>query len=359
MRGLIRMWHMTESRLESRLNTGVLSASCVGVPGFIRAGICVLAAIVTMGLLLEAAPISAQEDDDDETYEEEAASTVRDADDRRYGDDGTAGWMPSMAISWGIYSQSINGRTFMDPEIPQGDGDSLISTMFQFNGKLHTPLQLKGVPLKPRVFLSAGYQLPLADELIAERIDDSFDQAIGGDVPDFRDNCPTNVPGPNPPPINNPNLEATTCSIRVRNRVTVDAAWYVGVGVDLTVPVLESQFHIMPAFEYYGLAAHTVGDFERSSSGTQLPTNVQQANVVGNSEIYHGVSPSLTLSVDVFDDGPWRWSLFLQTRVVFLLTDPLTKATSSGGVRDVTFVSELDDFIAQGTGGIQLQWTGR
>jgi hypothetical protein len=319
-------------------------------------------ALLMIVLIVPASPSFAQDTGEETTGTETEAETETAAARRRNSReerDRTAAWMPSFALSWGFFSQSIDGRTrSTETPIAPDSGDSYLSTGFQFEGKLHTPLQLD-IPGKPRIFLAAGFQLPLAKELIAQKIDTSFDQRIGQVDLDFQANCPTNLPGPLPGGITNPNNLATTCSLEIRNRVTIDAAWYVGVGVDITIPILDGQFHISPAFEYYGLAAHTVGDFERSSSGPQIDTFIEQANVVGNSEIYHGVSPSLALSVDVYEDGPWRWSIFLQSRVVFLLTDPLTKASGEFGTNQLTFVSELDDFLVQGTGGIQLQWTGR
>ena len=81
--------------------------------------------------------------------------------------------------------------------------------------------------------------------------------------------------------------------------------------------------------------------------------------MVGDPEVYHGISPSLTLSVDLFEEGPWRWSMFLQGRAVFVLNDPNTRAGTALGTNQIDFFTDLDDLIAQGTGGIQLQWTGR
>ena len=267
-------------------------------------------------------------------------------------------WLPSLAISWGAYSQAMDGTTTSSiSSITPSTGDSLITTMFQFEGKLHTPLQLD-VPSKPRLFVTLGLQIPLADELIAERIDESFDVGDAG----FASNCPANIPGPNPTPDPN-NGNSTTCSLSIRNRVSIDAMWYAGLGVDFTVPVLDDQFHVSPALEYYGFAAQTVGEFKRSTGGTEnnvrLDDFIEGADVVGDPEVYHGISPSLTLSVDVFEEGPWRWSMFLQGRAVFVLNDPDTQARTSLGSNQIDFFTELDDVIAQGTGGIQIQWTGR
>ncbi len=313
--------------------------------------------VLLVGTLISATSSFAQDAEDAQDAEEaEGGEAVSESGAKSRRDrNEEVGWMPSLAISWGIYSQSIDGTTSSTESIfAPGTGDSLITTMFQFEGKVHTPFQLD-VASKPRLFLTAGVQIPLADELIAERIDESFDRGRPG----FDQNCPDTIPGPTPPPIANPGLNASTCSLKIRNRVTIDAMWYAGLGVDFTLPILDSQFHIAPAVEYYGLSAHTVGDFERSSSGLNLDDLVETANSVGNSEIYHGISSSLTMSVDLLENGPWRWSMFLQGRVVFLLTDPFTSTRSTTGTNEILFVSDLDDFVAQGTGGIQLQWTGK
>lgn len=276
-------------------------------------------------------------------------------DDRARADEAreSLSWMPSLAVSWGAYSQSMDGTTISsESTITPSTGDSLITTMFQFEGKLHTPLQLD-VPSRPRLFVTVGLQIPLADELIAERINESFDRGDPGSS--FADNCPDTIPGPTPPDQG----QASTCSLAIRNRVSIDAMWYAGLGVDFTIPVMESQFHVSPALEYYGFAAQTVGEFQRSTSGPQLDDLLELADVVGDPEVYHGISPSLTLSVDVFEEGPWRWSMFLQGRAVFVLNDPNTQAGTALGTNQIDFFTDLDDVIAQGTGGIQLQWTGR
>jgi hypothetical protein len=286
----------------------------------------------------------------------EGSPEPRDSEDSDKG----AGWMPSLAISWGAFSQSIDGETLSsEGDLEPGTGDSFITTLFQFEGKLHTPFQLDIPSLgKPRLFVTAGVQIPLADELTAERIDEGFND----DQPGFAENCPPSIPlipAPDPGNPRPPTGVTETCSLEVRNRLTMDAMWYLGLGVDFTLPILESQFHISPAFEYYGLSVQSVGKYKRSSSATGVDNLDEEVQVVGNSDTYHGISPSLTLSVDLYDDGPWRWSMFLQSRVVFMMTDADVSAQTSLGSNNITFDGELDNFIAQGSGGIQLQWTGK
>ena len=271
-------------------------------------------------------------------------------------DDSEADWMPSLALSYGAYSQSISGNTTSSSSQIRGrPGDSLITQFFQFEGQVYTPLKLDDIVTKPRLFLSAGVQIPLAEGLIAERVDESYDRGST----QFAQVCPNNLPGPSPPPVTNPNLLSDTCALTIRNKVTLEAMWYLGFGVDFTLPIDKDQFHISPAVEYYGYAVETVGEVTRATSGTAVDDLVEQSKVTGNAKVYHGISSSLTTSVDVFEQGGWRWSMFVQGRVVFLLNDPYTSASTSLDSTDFTFVSGLDDFIAQGTGGFRVQWTGK
>lgn len=257
------------------------------------------------------------------------------------------GWLPSIALSYGVYSQAIEATTSATRTPILGEpSDSLLSEMFQIELQLHTPLQLVDFPLKPRLFLTGGVQIPLAEGNIAERFDESFD-APGFT---FRRYCPSSVPGG----------VVQTCSVSVRNNITLNAAWYAGFGVDFNLPFgHERQFHISPAVEYYGISIQTEGEYQRSISGTGFDDVVEQANTVGNAEVFHGISTSLTASVDLFEERGLRWSMFLQGRVAFLLNDPPTSGTSNLGANTITFVSEVDDLVAQGTGGFRIQWTGK
>ncbi len=257
------------------------------------------------------------------------------------------GWLPSIALSYGVYSQAIEGMTSATTSPIFGEpSDSLLSEMFQIELQLHTPLQLEDFPLKPRLFLTGGVQIPLAEGNIAERFNNSFDAGSSA----FSNYCPSSVPGG----------VVQTCSVSVRNNITLNAAWYAGFGVDFNLPFgYERQFHISPAVEYYGIAIQTEGEYERSISGTGFDDVVEQANTVGNAEVFHGISTSLTASVDLFEERGLRWSIFLQGRVAFLLNDPPTSGTSNLGSNTITFVSEVDDLVAQGTGGFRIQWTGK
>ena len=310
---------------------------------------------------------SAAARDADAEYEEDYSAQEAAIREARASRDETLAFIPSLAMSWGSYNQSISGAT--SQLLPDGTGgtrtapferatgDSLITEYFQFTGRLHTPLKLDDFPAKPRLFLSGGVQIPLASGLIAERIDTTFTRRPPGqtfDTPDYTDNCPDVIPGPL-----GPDIPSNECAMTIRNRVSIDAMWFAGLGVDLTIPAFDTNFHIMPAVEYYGLSIQTLGEFDRTTIGTSTNDVVESTSSVGDAEIYHGVSISLAVGVDVFEEGPWLWSVFIQGRTVFLLNEPQISATGDTAFGQIRYDSAIDDLIFQGSGGFQIQYTGK
>jgi len=287
--------------------------------------------------------------DDQETNEqEERRERLRDA-----------AWMPSGGFSFGAYTQSISGNTASSTAtITPGSGDSYISEILGFEGKLYTPLRLEDAPAKPRIFLTGGVHIPLADGLIGERIEANFDRAPSGGPnpnPAFLQNCAVTIPDLN----GNPS-DGQTCSLRIRNRATINALWFAGFGVDLTLPIWEDQFHIMPSVEYYGMSVQSVGEFRRTTAGNPGVNDfIEIADSVGDAETYHGISPSITFLVDVYEDGPVRWSMFMRARYIFYLDDPDVTSSSSLGTNTINFTAGIDDKAPAATAGFQVTWTGK
>lgn len=290
------------------------------------------------------------------------------------------GWSPAFAFGFGAYTQSISGdtATISDPpgsgtDFPKETGDSYISIALSFEAKLYTPLQLD-VPSKPRLFLSGGVHIPLADELIAERIDaelinryaPGINELTNPDdsafvLPEFAALCADTAPQPGNP-ILNPFSRIESCGLRIRNQVTIDAMWSLGLGVEFEIPVpaLDTSIRLRPAVEYYGMQIQTVGDFIRTNSGIALDDFVESASAVGDEEFFHGVSPSLAVAADVYESGPFRWSMYLQGRAIFFPDDPGFDAGASlPPNQTVRFLTGADDFAVQMNGGIQVQWTGK
>lgn len=289
------------------------------------------------------------------------------------------GWSPAFAFGFGGYTQSISGdTTSTQTDFPRQNGDSLISVALAFEGKLYTPLQLE-IPGKPRLFLSGGVHLPLAEELIAERIDqDEINRYAPGAnnpstnlllrpddsafiQPDFQALCPDSSLTQTGAPATNPFSRFESCALRIRNQVTVDAMWLAGFGIEFEIPTpaLDSTIRIRPSLEYYGMAIQTVGRFVRTSGGVTLDDEEQFASGVGDAEIYHGLSPALAVSADVYEVGPLRWSMYLQGRAIFYFDDPAFTADSAIDTGSITWISAADDLAFYMGGGIQVQWTGK
>ncbi len=293
-----------------------------------------------------------------------------------------ASWMPSIAIAVGVLNQQISGDTSADSgDFPREGGDSLISEFFDFEFKVHTPLMLD-IPTKPRIFLMGGVQIPLAESLIAERIDraeiDRYPRT--GPPPsgtlntpddsafvtsDFSQFCADTLPllgggqPISPAPSNNVFGRGTSCSLRIRNLISIEATWHAGFGVELVLPVAENQFRIRPSLEYFGMAIQSEGLFNRLNSGTSLDDFEEFASTTGDIELMHGLSPSLAFSVDVYEDGPWRWSMYLQGRAVHFFKDPDLESRAAVGADNILFVGGVDRWMFQASGGLQIQWTGK
>lgn len=288
-------------------------------------------------------------------------------------------WSPAISFGFGNYTQSLSGDTSStQSDFPRASGDSLISIALAFEGKLYTPLQLD-IPGKPRLFLSGGVHLPLASDLIAERIDqDEINRyADGANNPstqlllqpddsafvqqEFADLCPDASLTQAGTPSTNPFSRFESCALRIRNQATIDAMWLAGFGVEFEVPVpaIDTTIRLRPSLEYYGMAIQSVGRFVRTAGGVNLDDEEEFANSVGDAEIFHGLSPAIAVSADVYDVGPLRWSLYLQGRAIFYFEDPSFSSETQLNAGSVTFLGAADDFAVYLGGGFQVQYTGK
>ncbi len=243
---------------------------------------------------------AAQEAMDDSVGRVGDRGSVREAPSEDVDDEEEFAWSPAFAFGFGGYTQSISGDTLStQTDFPRQNGDSLISVALAFEGKLYTPLQLE-IPGKPRLFLSGGVHLPLAEELIAERIDQDEINRYAPGVnnllladdsafvqPDFQALCPDSSLTQTGAPATNPFSRFESCALRIRNQVTVDAMWLAGFGIEFEIPssVLDSTIRIRPSLEYYGMAIQSVGRFVRTAGGVTLDDEEQFASGVGDAEI--------------------------------------------------------------------------
>ncbi|MBK7950600.1 MAG: hypothetical protein IPK00_18035 [Deltaproteobacteria bacterium] len=265
------------------------------------------------------------------------------------------GWEPQLTLGFGVLTQPHKGEAVVPTETGtttlSDSGDSLISQHFKFGLELLTPVEL-AIPTRPRLVLRSSLNVPISRGLISDREDVQYDTG----TPGFDDNCPSTVGNPPGP--------TATCSIRLRNRTSVDYIWTAGLGVDFTLPFDQQQFHFMQGFEYIGMAAQAEGTYLRRTSPRSSTTEseAEYIDVKGDRELYHGISITETFSVDAYQQGPLRFGFFLEGRMSWFATDRDMSASGSSPRGTFQFVSSLNDpepIQYQVLGGVSVRFDPR
>lgn len=278
-------------------------------------------------------------------------------------------WEPEFDFGFGVLSQSHDGEASASLEGGQqlfrDSGDSIISTFFNFGLSVYSPFQLD-VPTKPRLVFNVGFQLPIAEGLVANRNDTNLDPSDAA----FADGCPPFILDangdvvlidPQGPPVGvfDTPLVPDTCSTAIRNRTTPNVMWLAGFGVDFTLPIDEEQFHLRPSLDYIGLLVQGEGSFLRRTSSSNLAAlidNVEQIDVIGESEVFHGISPSIRLAIDAYEEGPWTWQVYVSGRVAYFFDTEDLRSTGQTPLGEFGFLSEVDEFQYQAYAGITLRF---
>lgn len=270
-----------------------------------------------------------------------------------------AGWEPRFGLGFGVLTQPQKGRADVPTEAGrtelEDDGDSLITQHFSFGLDLLTPVELP-VVTRPRLLLTSSFQAPISRGLIANRGDLQFDGGANPD-PGFGDNCPTQIDG----------LATSTCSIRVRNKTSIDYLWTAGLGIDFTLPIDQDQFHFTQGFEYIGMAAQAEGRYQRRSTATRSNppaqnTETEFIDAKGDLELYHGISITETFSVDAHEEGPLKFGFFVQGRMSWFATDRDMSVSERSDRGRYEFVSSLNDpepLQFQVLGGVTVRFDPR
>jgi hypothetical protein len=251
--------------------------------------------------------------------------------------DRSAGWEPRLNFGFGVLTQPLKGQASVPTQTSRAvlsdSGDSYISPHFKFGLDLLTPLQL-AVPTRPRLVFRSSLQVPISRGLIGNREDSSYDRTRN--PAGFADNCPATVG--TPPRI------TSTCSVRLRNRTSIDYLWTAGIGVDFTLPFDEEQFHFTQGFDYIGMAAQAEGEYQRRSTANQFGVNETDAvDVKGDLELYHGISISEMFSVDAYEQGPLLFGLFVEGRMSWYITDRDMSVSGTSPRGSFQFVSSFND----------------
>jgi hypothetical protein len=299
-----------------------------------------LCVALCVGLTGSAALASDHEDEEDDM--DQAAPAVRPINHSH------PTWQPAGSFSFGVHNQGIDGSTSSSRTgSVQNNGDSLITEFFRLKARLYTPIEAHDSVLHPRLYLTGSVDIPLADNLISNRVDAIFNRTGTGQA-QFPTVCPPMTGG----------LTTSSCTIQSRNRVTLLTQWSVGFGADLTIPVLDRQFHILTSLEYFGQLIQGGGEFTlRSNSGVQA-SSTDGVEIVGDAEVFHGIAPTLGIHVDVYRAAQYSIQLFIEGRAAWKYTERDLSDTGSSADLSATFRSKVRNFSVQGNGGVTILFGG-
>jgi hypothetical protein len=266
------------------------------------------------------------------------------------------GFEPRLSLGFGVLTQSHKGEAQVPTETASTTlsdrGDSLISQHFKIGLDLMTPAQLE-VYTKPRLVLKSSVQLPVSRGLISNRADSKFD--LNPPNAAFAENCPAT--------IGTPPILTNTCSVRLRNRSTIETIWTAGLGIDFTLPFDEQQFHFTQGFEYIGMAVQAEGTYLRRSTGGSFGQNESEyIDVKGNPELYHGISITENLSVDAYVRGPLVFGFYLEGRMSWFATDrdmSVSQSTDRGRFEFVSSLNDPEPIQYQLLGGVTMRFDPR
>lgn len=268
------------------------------------------------------------------------------------------GWEPRFSLGFGVLTQPQKGEASVPTQTStttlSDSGDSILTQHFSFGFDLLTPVELP-VPTRPRLVLTSSLQVPLSRNLIANRGDLKFNRLPVNQG--FTDNCPSTVGG----------LNASTCSISLRNRTSINFLWTAGFGVDFTLPIDQEQFHFTQGFEYIGMAAQAEGRYSRLTTGTRAapPATANETDFIdakGDDVLYHGISITETFSVDAHAQGPLLFGFYLQGRMSWFATDRDMSVSENSPQGRFQFVSSLNDpepIQYQLLGGVSVRFDPR
>ncbi len=328
-------------------------------------------------------------------------------------------WIPSLDVGFDTFAYSAKVETTnLVPDSAaaagSGSGDAL-QLRLQFGGQLEGP-KLEWLPGRPRLFAQGGVGLPSfsSDNLFATG---PLQQPPEDDIAEKylvvrRGDFDTDTQPANPKPAGNdvpdcyernPKTCATLDFSDIRgigSQVGVelgDVSWYAGLGIGFDVPIGESLLlQVKPSVAYQGepvklsggLATVTVDDNvpvsftcrpgKTCAFGTEFTT--QEFTVwrgPSNASITdHSLGLGLELDLALFrSSSPIRASLFVDTRFLWLLSDPVTTFSSPTGTKTIqptpatqvttptdfpvaSYRVDREPFDIRGGAGVRFSWVG-
>ena len=259
------------------------------------------------------------------------------------------GWEPALAFGAGVTSQEMTGSASSDLG-PSGSGgirnDDFRSIVLRLDATLHTPVLVES-SWKPRLFVRVGGERILSEEINAFAQISSF---AGAAVPA---NCAPSLP----PPAR----VFDACDTTIGVQVTSSGAWFAGLGLDVSQEILEQRFRLSASLDYFGQTFKANGFFRTTGryGGNPSPPDIT-FNVQSYSDRFyvHGLGPQVRLSVELLELGPIATDLYIGTQLYWLLTDTEDDFRAATATNTANFSYELDEFVARGTMGFQVNWRG-
>lgn len=265
-------------------------------------------------------------------------------------DDRLGGWEPSISIGTGVMNQETDG--FVSSDLgPLGTtvsrSDDFRSILLRLDGTLHSPPLVENDQWKPRLFLRMGLERALREKVNA------FASFVGIDTAGVAANCVPGSPGGALP-------DTARCQIESAVRLTSTAAWFVGLGVDVSRELFDLPFRVNASLDYFGQTFKADGFYrviEREGTFT-APETVTSISAYSDRIYLHGIGPQVRVHAEVYDWGPLNFDLYIGGQVYWILNDTDEQFSGALGTNTANFGFELEDFVARGIMGIQVNWRG-
>jgi hypothetical protein len=267
-------------------------------------------------------------------------------------------WEPALSLGFDVQNQSFTAKvdsSDLFKLVPASTSSTtVLSSLFRFDGALYTPTLLEGAGA-PRLLVHGGVQIPLSGDFALLRANEEF-IFIGAD-PSPDEACPKGE-------LVDGNTVGTcdhASSISLDNNVN----WYLGLGVEFTLPIAERQFKLRPSIDYFGQSLRfdgTAARRDRADGAGSVPegTVLREPTVSASTdELTHAVGPRLTLDVDVARVGSFSLNVFVEAQIYWILSDRTYAFSGSNADGDTAdFVVEADPLVAQGGAGLRIVWRG-
>lgn len=263
------------------------------------------------------------------------------------------GWEPAVSLGFDVQNQSFSAKADSSLGVSGSTSSTtVLSSLFRFDTALYTPTLLEGAGA-PRLLVHGGVQIPLSGDFAILRTNEEF---LSTD-PDVGQFCPTSedVGG----------IPIGACDHSSAIDLSYDASWYLGIGVEFTLPFAERQFKLRPSVDYFGQSlrfAGTVLRRDRAAAAPGLPEGsvLREPTVTASTdELTHAVGPRVTLDVDVARVGAFSLNVFVEAQFYWILSDRTYAFSGSNADGDTAdFVVKADPLIAQGGAGLRIVWRG-